>query len=175
MTSEDMKILMEEFLRDMRIIVTGGAGFIGSHLTEKLLSMGADITVVDNFSTGRKDNLKDFIKKINVIEADISLEGEWQKCFQDADWVIHLAALADIVPSIENPRRYFESNVSGTLNVLEAAKNSNIKRFIYSASSSCYGIPENYPTNENSFIDTRYPYALTKYFCLLYTSDAADE
>ncbi len=163
MTSEDMKILMEEFLRDMRIIVTGGAGFIGSHLTEKLLSMGADITVIDNFSTGRKDNLKDFIKKINVIEADISLEGEWQKSFQDADWVIHLAALADIVPSIENPRRYFESNVSGTLNVLEAAKNSNIKRFIYSASSSCYGIPENYPTNENSFIDTRYPYALTKY------------
>lgn len=163
MISEDMKILMEEFLRDMRIIVTGGAGFIGSHLTEKLLSMGADITVIDNFSTGRKDNLKDFIKKINVIEADISLEGEWQKCFQDADWVVHLAALADIVPSIENPRRYFESNVSGTLNVLEAAKNSNIKRFIYSASSSCYGIPENYPTNENSFIDTRYPYALTKY------------
>lgn len=163
MTSEDMKILMEEFLRDMRIIVTGGAGFIGSHLTEKLLCMGADITVIDNFSTGRKDNLKDFIKKINVIEADISLEGEWQKSFQDADWVIHLAALADIVPSIENPRRYFESNVSGTLNVLEAAKNSNIKRFIYSASSSCYGIPENYPTNENSFIDTRYPYALTKY------------
>ena len=111
----------------MRVIVTGGAGFIGSHLTEKLINIGAEITVVDNFSTGRKDNLKDFIKNINLIEADISEGGEWQKCFQDADWVIHLAALADIVPSIENPRKYFESNVTGTLNVLEAAKKSNIK------------------------------------------------
>ena len=163
MTSQDTKIIMEESLKEFRIVVTGGAGFIGSHLTEKLLTMGADITVIDNFSTGRKDNLKDFIKKINLIEADISVAGDWQKCFQEADWVIHLAALADIVPSIENPRRYFESNVTGTLNVLEAAKKSNIKKFIYSASSSCYGIPENYPTNENSDIDTRYPYALTKY------------
>tara|TARA_A100000164_G_scaffold352881_1_gene358962 strand:+ start:645 stop:1643 length:999 start_codon:yes stop_codon:yes gene_type:complete len=154
---------MGECLREVRVIITGGAGFIGSHLTEKLLNLGAEITVLDNFSTGRKNNLKDFIKNINLIEADISEKGDWQKCFQDADWVIHLAALADIVPSIENPRKYFESNVTGTLNVLEAAKKSNIKRLIYSASSSCYGIPENYPTSENSQIDTRYPYALTKY------------
>ncbi len=154
---------MGECLREVRVIITGGAGFIGSHLTEKLLNLGAEITVLDNFSTGRKNNLKDFIKNINLIEADISVKGDWQKCFQDADWVIHLAALADIVPSIENPRKYFESNVTGTLNVLEAAKKYNIKRLIYSASSSCYGIPENYPTSENSQIDTRYPYALTKY------------
>ena len=75
----------------------------------------------------------------------------------------HLAGLADIVPSINNPFNYFESNVKGTLNVLQKSKNTSLKKFIYAASASCYGIPKKYPTNENSKIDTRYPYALTKY------------
>ncbi|KKN12692.1 hypothetical protein LCGC14_1013840, partial [marine sediment metagenome] len=83
--------------------------------------------------------------------------------FENVDWVFHLAALADIVPSIEKPREYFETNVDGTFNVLEVSKKAKVKRFIYAASSSCYGIPKVYPTPETSAISPQYPYALTKY------------
>jgi UDP-glucose 4-epimerase len=82
--------------------------------------------------------------------------------FSKVDWVFHLAGLADIVPSIENPEKYFNSNVVGTLNVLEKARKANIKKFIYAASASCYGIPDQYPTKEESKIQLEYPYALTK-------------
>jgi len=84
------------------------------------------------------------------------------KYFKKVDWVFHLAGLADIVPSIENPKKYFDANVVGTLNVLEASKKAKVKKFIYAASASCYGIPKKYPTNENSKIDPQYPYATTK-------------
>ena len=96
-------------------------------------------------------------------EIDITNKEKIQPFFKNVDWVFHLAAKADIVPSIENPRIYFETNVDGTFNVLEAAKNNNVKRFIYAASSSCYGIAKQYPTPENAAICCEYPYALTKY------------
>lgn len=146
------------------ILITGGAGFIGSHLVESLISKKNSITIIDNLSTGRLENLKAFKQDIKFIKADISIKGEWQKKLNNQDYIFHLAALADIVPSIEKARPYYNSNVTGTLNVMEALKKSKkLKKFVYTASSSCYGIPKNYPTNEKELIDPKYPYALTKF------------
>lgn len=146
----------------MNVIVTGGAGFIGSHVVDRLLDDGHKVIVLDNFATGRRENLSHIIDKIQMVECDISLDGSWSEWFKDANWVIHLAALADIVPSIKYPKRYFDANVVGTLNVLRAATEVSVDKFIYSASSSCYGIPGVYPTPENEAMSPQYPYALTK-------------
>ena len=144
-------------------MITGGAGFIGGHLVEKLFTQGMEIIVIDNFSTGRVQNLKNVKDEIKLIECDISISGQWQELFEDVNCVFHLAALADIVPSIENPDHYYQSNVNGTFNVLEACRKHKVKKVVYSASSSCYGIPDNYPTIETAEIRPQYPYALTKY------------
>ncbi|ASV09329.1 SDR family oxidoreductase [Leptospira interrogans] len=146
----------------MKALVTGGAGFIGSHLVDLLLENQFEVTVLDNFSTGRAFNLNHVKEKIDLVECDLSIQEDWIKKFQSVDYVFHLAALADIVPSIQNPEGYFQSNVTGTLNVLQASRRYNVKRFVYAASSSCYGIPELYPTPETSPILPQYPYALTK-------------
>jgi UDP-glucose 4-epimerase len=146
----------------MKAIVTGGAGFIGSHLVDLLLENKIEVTVIDNFSTGRPANLNHVQDKVRILEGDISKPGSWMEAFKGVDWVFHLAALADIVPSIQNPDSYFHSNVNGTFNVLQASLASQIKRFVYAASSSCYGIPKIYPTPETSEILPQYPYALTK-------------
>ncbi len=146
----------------MKSIVTGGAGFIGSHLVDKLLDIGHKVIVLDNFSTGRCENLSHIKNRIKLVECDLSIKGDWVKEFNGVDWVFHLASLADIVPSIQNPEGYFRSNVDATFYVLEAARHANVKRFIYSASSSCYGIPDKYPTPEGSDIQPQYPYALAK-------------
>ena len=146
----------------MKTIVTGGAGFIGSNLVDKLLDLKHDVTVLDNFSTGRPDNLSHIKNKIKLINCDISKKDKWLDEFKGVDWVFHVAGLADIVPSIQNPTSYFEANVLGTLNIAEACKKNKIKRVIYLASASCYGIPEEYPTSEKAKIKPEYPYALTK-------------
>ena len=146
----------------MKAIVTGGAGFIGSHLVDLLLENGLDVVVIDNFSTGRPTNLNHLKNKIKLIEADISEVGSWTLEFKESQYVFHIAALADIVPSIQNPEGYFKSNVNGTFNVLQSARMGNIKKFVYAASSSCYGIPDKYPTSELAEIRPQYPYALTK-------------
>ena len=146
----------------MKSIVTGGAGFIGSHLVDKLLDMGHEVIVLDNFSTGRKENLSHVDGGIQLVECDLSVKGDWIKEFNGVDWVFHLASLADIVPSIQNPEGYFRSNVDATFYILEAARHANVKRFVYSASSSCYGVPDQYPTPEESDIRPQYPYALAK-------------
>ena len=143
-------------------IVTGGAGFIGSHLVDALLAENISVRVLDNYSTGRPENLAHVAGQVELVEADFAKPGSWQNLFQDTDWVFHLGALADIVPSIQRPTDYFQANVDGTFNVLEAAKNAGVKRFVYAASSSCYGIPEKYPTSEAAEISPQYPYALTK-------------
>ncbi len=149
----------------MHTLVTGGAGFIGSHLTERLLSDGHSVRVLDNTSTGRLQNLEHLLKNKNleICKVNISDKDRIEPHFKNIDWVFHLAALADIVPSIQKPEEYFRSNVDGTFAVLEAARKNNVKRFIYTASSSCYGIPETFPTPELSKISPQYPYALTKY------------
>lgn len=146
-----------------KCIVTGGAGFIGSNLVERLVNLNYEVKVIDNLSTGLKTNLKNFEKKIQFYEKDISNLGELDDTiFKDIDFIFHLAGLADIVPSIQNPENYFKSNVLGTLNILQKSKKNKIKKFIYAASASCYGIPKKFPTCEKSEIITEYPYALTK-------------
>ncbi len=146
----------------MNYIVTGGAGFIGSNLVESLIETGSKITVIDNHSTGRKENIENFLDQIEFVQADVSRTGPWMEKFTENSVVYHLAALADIVPSIQNPNGYYEANVNGTFNVLEAARKAKVKKLIYAASSSCYGIPDEYPTKENAEIRPQYPYALTK-------------
>lgn len=154
----------------MKTLVTGGAGFIGSHLVERLIRDGHDVIVLDNFSTGRRDNLS-FItsKKLHIRDVDVSDSSKpLDSHFKGVEWVFHLAALADIVPSIQYPVSYHQANVDGTFYVLEAARKMNVKRFVYTASSSCYGIPKQYPTPESAVINPQYPYALTKYAGELY-------
>tara|TARA_B100000945_G_C20423362_1_gene619160 strand:- start:202 stop:1194 length:993 start_codon:yes stop_codon:yes gene_type:complete len=149
----------------MKAIVTGGAGFIGSHLVDRLLDMGCNVTVIDNLSTGRLDNLQHVIdhKSLQFYKQDITNWDEIQDLFVEVDWVFHLAALADIVPSIQKPMDYYRTNVDGTMNIVEASRKAGVKKFIYIASSSCYGIPDTYPTSEKEKIRIEYPYALTKY------------
>ena len=115
----------------MRVILTGGAGFIGSHMADTLLENGYEVTILDNLSTGRLENLDHLSGAVELIECDLSKEGEWQKHFNQGDWVIHLAALADIVPSIRDPQGYFNSNVQGTFNVLQAAVSAGVERDLF--------------------------------------------
>jgi UDP-glucose 4-epimerase len=146
----------------MNVLVTGGAGFIGSHLVDKLLDLNFNVSIIDNLSTGHIKNIHHFKNKVDFINADLSTNKMWPDKLKNIDTVFHLAALADIVPSIENPKEYFNSNVIGTLHLLEACKKQNVKNIIYSASSSCYGLPDKIPTPENAEIKPQYPYALTK-------------
>lgn len=149
----------------MRCLVTGGAGFIGSHLVDRLLEDSHEVIVLDNFSTGRLSNLGQTAKRtgLAVHKRDVANLESIQPLFEGVDWVFHLAALADIVPSIVRPLEYYRSNVDGTVTVLEASRQTGVKRFIYAASSSCYGVPDAYPTPETAPIRPQYPYALTKY------------
>ena len=146
----------------MKAVVTGGAGFIGSHLVDALLAIGYEVTVLDNFSTGRAENLAHVKSKIQLHECDISTTGPWTQLIKKGDWVFHLAALADIVPSIQQPGPYFRANVDASFNLLQACTAASVARFVYAASSSCYGIPDSYPTPESAHIRPQYPYALTK-------------
>lgn len=146
----------------MKAVVTGGAGFIGSHLVDSLLNKGYEVTVIDNFCTGSLSNIIDTSKRISIIHHDIR-DPIPANAFNGSSIVFHLAALADIVPSIETPADYMSTNVQGTVNVLEAARKSNIHRFIYTASSSCYGVTSNFPTSEDCEIAPTFPYALSKY------------
>jgi UDP-glucose 4-epimerase len=145
-------------------LVTGGAGFIGSHIVDRLLEAGHQLRVIDNYSTGRPSNLDHHKgnERLAIHNLDIRDKESIEPIFKGVDYVFHMAALADIVPSIQKPWEYYSSNVLGTYNVVECAKNANIKKLVYAASSSCYGIPDQYPTNEKEDIRPQYPYALTK-------------
>jgi len=147
-----------------KALVTGGAGFIGSHLVERLLDDGHEVVVLDNLVTGRLANL-DVVKghpRLQVHKADITDLSKIGPLFSGVDWVFHLAARADIVPSIQQPIDYHTTNVDGTVAVLEAARAAQIQRLVYVASSSCYGIPDEFPTPETAPMRPMYPYALTK-------------
>ena len=151
-------------MKKVRSLVTGGAGFIGSNLVDTLVKEGHKVIVIDNFISGKRSNLSQHQEKnVTIIKLDISKNKNLDKYFKKIDYVFHLAGLAEILPSIKNPKKYFINNTLGTLNVLEAAKKEKIKKFIYAASSSCYGAPKNIPTKETDKIDTKHPYAFTKF------------
>ena len=149
----------------MKVLVTGGAGFIGSHLVERLAADGHSVTVLDNLSTGKKGNLDGVRRRtdLSVQQVDVASYDEIRPLFDGVQWVFHLAALADIVPSIQKPLLYHRSNVDGTVAVLDAARSAGVERFVYAASSSCYGIPDELPTPETAPARPMYPYALTKH------------
>lgn len=148
----------------MRALVTGGAGFIGSHLVDRLLHEGCEVTVLDNFSTGHAGNLQHCLDtdRLKFFEADVRNKDAILPYFDGVTWVFHLAALADIVPSIQQPLGYLRAGVDATVAVLEASRAAGVERFVYAASSSCYGIPDSYPTSETAEIRPQYPYALAK-------------
>jgi len=148
----------------MTSLVTGGCGFIGSHIVDRLLQEGHSVHVLDNFTTGRLENLahQNENKNLMIHQVDIRDKKLIWPIFEGVDYVFHLAALADIVPSIQKPEEYYTSNVLGTFNVLECARDAGVRKLVYAASSSCYGIPDEYPTKETADIRPQYPYALTK-------------
>ena len=146
-------------------VVTGGAGFIGSHMVDLLLQEGYRVRVIDNLVGGRRENLAHHKGDSRlVIEAkDIRDLGPDDPLFKQAEFVFHFAGIGDIVPSIERPVDYLTTNVMGTIRVLEAARRSTARKLVYAASSSCYGIAEELPTTERAPIHPEYPYALSKH------------
>ena len=149
----------------MKFLVTGGAGFIGSHLCELLINEGHKVISVDNLNSGHLKNFSHLSenKNFEFVKEDIRDLKKIKKYFKNIDIVVHLAGLADIVPSIEKPEDYYEVNVTGTLNIVNLSKKFNVKKIIYAASSSCYGLAESFPTKETDSIRPEYPYAHTKY------------
>lgn len=148
----------------MKALVTGAAGFIGSHLVDRLLQEGCEVLGLDSLLSGRLENLKHLERRADfrLLHADLCDPQAYQQEIQGCDWVFHLAGQADIVPSIREPASYFRNNVEATLRLLEALRTRPPRKFVYAASSSCYGIPDEYPTPESAPIRPQYPYALTK-------------
>jgi nucleoside-diphosphate-sugar epimerase len=146
----------------MKYIVTGGAGFIGSNIVRKLVELGEEVTVIDNLLTGRKDNLKNVMNKIDFIEGDITNLALLQEKFKGADYVLHQAALPSVPRSIADPMASHHNNATGTLNVLLAARDQGVKRVVYAASSSAYGDANVEFKHENLPASPLSPYALTK-------------
>jgi len=144
-------------------VVTGGAGFIGSHMVDLLIEEGYEVRVIDNLVGGREENIAHRQNAPLVLERrDIRSFVPGDSLFRGAKYVIHFAGIGDIVPSIERPLEYMSANVQGTVHMLECARHAGVERFVYAASSSCYGLAA-VPTREDHPIDTRYPYALSKY------------
>jgi UDP-glucose 4-epimerase len=146
-------------------VVTGGAGFIGSHMVDLLVSEGYRVHVIDNLIGGRLTNLEHHKGNADVVfeNRDIRTLAAGDSLFKDARHVFHFAGIGDIVPSIDRPLDYMSTNVLGTVHVLEAARAAGVRKTVYAASSSCYGLAEELPTTESAPIDPQYPYALSKY------------
>jgi len=143
-------------------LVTGGAGFIGSHLVEHLLAGGARVRVLDNFSTGRRENLAPFLDRIELLEGDITDLETCRVAAEGVDVVFHQAALPSVPRSIEDPVRSHEVNATGTLNVLLASRDAGVKRVVYASSSSAYGDTPTLPKREDQTPSPRSPYAVAK-------------
>ena len=157
-------------LSNKTILVTGGAGFIGSNLCEELLCLGNKVVCLDNFATGKRENLEQLLKDSNftLIEGDIRKLEDWLKATKDVDYVLHQAALGSVPRSIKDPITSNDVNVSGFLNMLVAARDNGVKRFVFAASSSTYGDSESMPKVEDIIGKPLSPYAITKYVNELY-------
>ncbi len=154
----------------MKCLVIGGAGFIGSHLVDALIEQGFKVTVVDNLFTGKKENINPGAK---FVKADIRYFNKIKSLFGGVDYVFHLGALVAVQGSIEDPLLYNEINLKGTLNVLEASRLANVKKFVFSSTAAIYGNPESFPVNEEAKINPLSPYAVQKLagemYCKLYS------
>ena len=148
----------------MKYIVTGGAGFIGSNLVDLLINEGHEIDVIDNFSSGKKENCNEKAKYHNIDISDQSNYDELKKILAKSDGVFHLAALPRVQESIDNPLHFEKNNTLSTINILKACADMNVKRLVYSASSSAYGNTINLPSKEEDPIDPISPYAMQKYY-----------
>jgi UDP-N-acetylglucosamine 4-epimerase len=166
---------MERILKDSRVLVTGGAGFIGSNLVDSLLNSGNSVVCLDNFSTGKRENLKEFISNpaFKLIEGDIRNYDDCLKAVENIDIVFHEAALGSVPRSIKDPITSTEVNIGGFVKLLFAAKESGVKRFIYAASSSTYGDHPDLPKVEDKIGSPLSPYAITKYVDELFASNFA--
>ena len=147
---------------DATYLVTGGAGFIGSHLVEHLLAGGARVRVVDDFSTGRRENLAPFMDRIVLVEGDITDPEICRRASEGVDVVFHQAALPSVPRSVVDPARSHDVNATGTLNVLLAAKEAGARRVVYASSSSAYGDTPTLPKREDQTPSPRSPYAVAK-------------
>ena len=152
------------FEKDSSFLVTGGAGFIGSNLVEKMLDLGYKVRVLDNFSTGKKRNIEEFLDDSNfeLIEGDIRDLAICQQVCDGVDYVLHQAALCSVPRSINDPRSTNDVNITGTLNMLIAARDNKVKRFVFASSSSVYGDEPNLPKVEDRVGKPLSPYAITK-------------
>ena len=160
-------------LENQRILITGGAGFIGSNLVEKFLAQNNEVVVLDNFSTGKRENLAAFAdnKAFTLIEGDIRNMSDCQKALDGVEYVLHEAALGSVPRSIKDPMTSTEVNILGFVNMLYAASQAKVKRFVYAASSSTYGDSKTLPKQEDVIGKPLSPYAITKYVNELYAEN----
>ncbi|HEY0303604.1 MAG TPA: SDR family oxidoreductase [Longimicrobiales bacterium] len=147
----------------MRYLVTGGAGFIGSHLVEHLTARGEEVVVIDDFSTGRRENIAPFLDRIELVEATILDPEACARAVRGVDFVLHQAAVPSVPRSVADPFGSHQANATGTLNMLIAARDAKVKRFVYAASSSAYGNTAELPKHEAMLPRPLSPYAVAKY------------
>jgi nucleoside-diphosphate-sugar epimerase len=156
------------------MLVTGGAGFIGSHIAERLLELGHQVRILDNFSTGRRENIAEFAADVEVVEADIRDEASVETAVQGAEVVFHEAALASVPRSVADPASSNDVNVRGTLNLLVASRDAGVTRFVYASSSSVYGDTPELPKREEMAQSPQSPYAVSKLageqYCRVFSS-----
>ncbi len=156
----------------MKALVTGGAGFIGSHIVDRLLSDGHEVIVLDDFSTGHRSNLKEN-KDLTIVEGDISNSDTVNECMTGVDWVFHKAAVASVPKTVKDPVGSSAVNYQGTLHLLEAARAKNVKRFVFASSAALYGDEPTLPKVETMCPVTLSPYAVDKlaseFACGMYT------
>jgi nucleoside-diphosphate-sugar epimerase len=156
-----------------RYLVTGAAGFIGSNIVEELVKRGADVRAVDNFATGRRANIEGLLPRIDFVEGDISDPETATRLVRGVDFVLHQAALPSVPRSVADPMASHQANATGTLNLLLAARDAGVKRFVYASSSSVYGNSPTLPKQEDMPTDPRSPYAVNKLageqYCKVFT------
>jgi nucleoside-diphosphate-sugar epimerase len=156
-----------------RFLVTGGAGFIGSHIVDRLVQKNHVVRALDNFSSGRRQNLDKAINKIELLKADIRSPHACIRATKGIDFVLHQAALRSVPKSFDNPREYNEVNINGTLNLLEASSKNKVKCFVFASSSSVYGDIDKFPEREGFLPRPISPYALTKlageHYCKIFS------
>ncbi len=157
----------------MKALVTGGAGFIGSHIVDRLLADGHEVVVLDDFSTGHRHNLPENNAALTIVEGDISNPDTVKKCMTGIDWVFHKAAVASVPKTVNDPVGSSAVNYQGTLNLLEAARNNNVRRFVFASSAALYGDEPTLPKIETMCPVTLSPYAVDKlaseFACGMYT------